>query len=63
MKPIQGRCPQFFLNYFTFNNEVHSRVTRQSNNLHLPRIRTEQAKKSFFITDGWFLINMHGFNV
>lgn len=47
-KCIQGRCPQFFKNYFIFNSSVHSRITRQSNMLHLPRVRTEQAKKSFY---------------
>ena len=47
-KCIQGRCPQLFKNYFTFNSSVHSRVTRQSHKLHLPRVRTEQAKKSFY---------------
>ena len=45
---VMGRCPQLFKNYFTFNSSEHSRVTRQSHKLHLPRVRTEQAKKSFY---------------
>ena len=47
-KCIKGHCPQFFNKYFTFNNAIHSRITRQSNMLHLPRVRTEMAKKSFY---------------
>ncbi len=47
-KCIQGRCPQLFKNYFTFNSSVHSIVTRQSYKQHLPRVRTEQAEKSFY---------------
>ena len=47
-KCIKGHCPQFFKNYFTFNNVIHNRTTRQSNMLHLPRVRTETAKRSFY---------------
>ena len=57
-KCIEEWCPQFFLNYFSFNSEVHSRVTRQSNNLHLPRVRTEQARKSFYY-NGCVVYNNH----
>ena len=32
--------------YFTFNNVI--RTTRQSDMLHLPRVRTETAKRSFY---------------
>ena len=34
------------------------KVTRQSNNLHLPRVRTEQAKKSFYY-NGCVVYNKH----
>ena len=47
-KCINGHCPQYFNNYFTFNNRICSRVTRQSNLLHLPAVRTEIAKRSFY---------------
>ena len=47
-KCIKGHCPQYFNNYFTLNNKCHSRSTRQSNFLHLPKVRTETAKKSFY---------------
>ena len=57
-KCIEEWCLQFFLNYFSFNSEVHSRVTRQSNNLHLPLVRTEQAKKSFYY-NGCVVYNNH----
>ena len=43
-KCISGNCPQFFEKYFNFNNTR----TRQRNLLHLPHIRTETAKKSFY---------------
>ena len=45
---IKGRRPQFFKNYFIFNSSVHNRITRQMNMLHLPRVRTDLAKKSFY---------------
>ena len=47
-KCIAGRSPQFFNSYFIFNKDVVKRVTRQSSLLHLPRIRTECGKKSFY---------------
>ena len=47
-KCIEGRCPQYFDGYFTFNNKIHSRATRQRDLLHLPAVRTEVAKRSFY---------------
>ena len=47
-KCIAGRSPQFFKNYFTYNKDIVKRSTRQSALLHLPRVRTECAKKSFY---------------
>ena len=47
-KCIKGNCPQFFTNYFTFNSKVYSRTTRQSRHIHLPAVRTEAAKRSFY---------------
>ena len=47
-KCIHGRCPQYFKNYFIFNKDICARSTRQSNLLHLPAIRTEVAKGSFY---------------
>ena len=47
-KCISGKVPQFFKNYFIFNQDVTRRQTRQSSLLHLPRVRTETAKKSFY---------------
>ena len=46
---IKERCPQFFKNYFIFNSSVHNRITRQMNMLHLPRVRTDLAKKIFIV--------------
>ena len=42
------QCPQFFKNYFAFNTDIVPRSTRQSFLLHLPRVRTETAKRSFY---------------
>lgn len=47
-KSLSGQCPQFLRNYFTFNKDVVKRVTRQSNLLHLPKVRTETGKRSFY---------------
>ena len=47
-KCIEGRCPQYFDGYFTFNSKIHSRATRQRDLLHLPAVRTEVAKRSFY---------------
>ena len=47
-KALNGSVPQFLTNYFTFNRDICERLTRQSNQLHLPKVRTETAKKSFY---------------
>ena len=47
-KCIEGRCPQYFDGYFTFNSKIHSRATRQRDLLHLPAVRTEVAERSFY---------------
>ena len=47
-KCIEGRCPQYFDGYFTFNSKIHSHATRQHDLLHLPAVRTEVAKRSFY---------------
>ena len=46
------------MNYFTFNNtkRVHWRATRQSNQIHLPAIRTQVAERSFVIIAVLFII-------
>ena len=47
-KCMHGRFPQYFKDYFVFNKDICARLTRQSNLLHLPAIRTEVAKRSFY---------------
>ena len=47
-KCLSGHCPQFFKNYFRSNSSVSNRATRQSNHLHLARVRTEVAKRGFY---------------
>ena len=57
---IKGHCPQFFKNYFTINSSVHNRTTRQTNRLHLPRVRTDIAKNSFYY-NGCIIFNRSNF--
>ena len=45
---IDGRCPQYFKNYFAFNKDICKRLTRKSNLLHLPAVRTEIGRRSFY---------------
>ena len=47
-KCLKGCTPQHFKQYFTYNRDIMTRTTRQSNLLHLPRVRLETTKKSFF---------------
>ena len=47
-KCILGKCPQFFNNYFVFNRDISSQITRQSDKLRLPKVRTECAKNYFY---------------
>ena len=47
-KCLDGRCPQYFNNYFVFNKYICNHSTQQSNLLHLPAIRTETARRSFY---------------
>ena len=47
-KCVKGIVLQFLCDYFSFNRQLTVRTTRQSNLLHLPRVRTEMAKKSFY---------------
>ena len=56
LKCINGKVPQFFKNYFIFNQDVTRRQTRQSSLLYLPRVRSETAKKSFYSLELKFLI-------
>jgi hypothetical protein len=47
-KCLKGNVPQFLMNYFKFNRDRVSRRTRQSNQLYVPRVKLEAAKKSFY---------------
>ena len=47
-KCLTNNVPQFLRKYFTFNRDVVPRITRQSNCLRIPRVRTEAAKRAFF---------------
>ena len=48
-KSLMNTVPQFLMNYFTFNRDITSITTRQSNFPHLPKVKTESAKKSFYL--------------
>lgn len=47
-KSLRNHCPMYFRDYFTFNHRIMTRTTRQSNLLHLPRVKLECTKRSFF---------------
>ena len=47
-KCINANCPSYFKDYFHFNREVVPRITRQSGQIHFPKVRTEFAKRSFY---------------
>ena len=47
-KCISKKCPHFLMDYFKFNRDVLSRITRQSDNLRLPFVKLESTKKAFF---------------
>ena len=38
----------FWWLFYTFNNKIHTRANRQRHLLHLPAVRTEVAKRSFY---------------
>ena len=58
-KCIDGRCPQYFNNYFVLNKHICTRSTRQNNLLHLPAIRMETARRSSFYYHGSTIFNNH----
>ena len=45
---LQGRVPQFFNRYFTFNRDIVARTTRQSHHPYVPSVKLECSKKSFY---------------
>ena len=59
---LKNNARNFFENYCTLNSSVHSRITRQMNMLHLPRIRTYLAKNCFYY-NGSVIFNRLNFNV
>ena len=62
-KCISGNCPQSFNSYFNFNKSISQRATKQSEHLHLPRVRTEVAKRSFYyIMVALYIINLNIIN-
>jgi hypothetical protein len=47
-KCLKGNVPQILMDYFKFNRDRVSRSTRQNNQLHVPRVKLEAGKKSFY---------------
>ena len=45
-KFLHRMLPHCFNNFFHLNSEIHSRQTRQSNNLHLPLFKKSACKRS-----------------
>ena len=48
-KIMKNQCPKYLLTSVMKNNDLHSHVTRQSNNIHLCFIRTEIKNRDCFI--------------
>ena len=40
----------FIMDYFKFNRDALSRITRQSDNLRPPFVKLESTKKAFFLS-------------
>ena len=47
-KCLNKRCPQFLMDYFSFNRDIVQRKTRQSNHLRFPSIKRQCTKKAFY---------------
>ena len=45
-KFLRRMLPDCYNNFFQLNSEIHSRQTRQSNNLHLPLFQKSTCKQS-----------------
>ena len=46
-KCLNKHCPQFLMDYFSFNRDIVQRKTRQSNHLRFPSIKLECTKEAF----------------
>ena len=61
------RPDDFFYNkiFLIFDSSVHNRITRQMNMLHLPRIRTDFGKNSFYCNGSVIFnsLNFQCFNI
>ena len=49
---IFHKTPQFFHDYFLFNKDKTSRITRQSNLLHLPKVHAYSGMTNLFTLQG-----------
>ena len=59
-KCLKRQVPQCIMHYFTFNRDIAHRKTGQSNLLHLPKVRTEEAKRYFYY-NGCIVFNSFNF--
>ena len=58
-KIMKNQCPKYLLTSVMKNNDLHSHVTRQSNNIHLCFIRTEIKKLGLFYKLHTILLHLY----
>ena len=56
---MKKQCPKYLLTSVMKNNDLHSHVTRQSNNIHLCFIRTEIKKQGLFYKLHTILLHLY----
>ena len=49
-KCLDGSVPPYLNHYFNLNTSIHTFATRRCNDIHLPKVNLEVAKKSFYFT-------------
>ena len=49
-KCLDGLVPPYINNYFNLNTSTHAAATRRCNNIHIPKVDLEVAKRSFSFT-------------
>lgn len=49
-KCLDGLLPPYLNNYFNLNTSVHPVATRRCNDIEIPKVNLEVAKRSFYFT-------------
>ena len=53
---LDGSVPPSQNNYFNLNTSMHTFTTRRFNDIHLPKLNLEVAKRSLFSQERWNLM-------